>query len=260
MNCQRFEDIVGDIARGQMMEADVRRAALSHSDDCLTCGQRLLDEQALTRGLKALSSQMMSLSPSRQVEARLREAMRASLVPPPAVAKVNPRRLYWLAAAAAVLLFVAGAIALNWQRQSTPRGNTEFANATDERPEPPRQPDNLRKDEGELTVNQTDKEREVKPRRVQPRSVAQARPARPDRPKPEVVSNHAREIATDFIPLGLVNTTTLQDGGQIVRVELPRSALVSFGLPVNMDRLNEKVKADVWLGVDGTARAIRFVQ
>jgi hypothetical protein len=76
----------------------------------------------------------------------------------------------------------------------------------------------------------------------------------------EVVSNHAQEIATDFIPLGNINSAALQDGGYIVRVELPRSALVKFGLPVNMDRLNENVKADVWLGVDGLAHAIRFVQ
>jgi hypothetical protein len=31
-------------------------------------------------------------------------------------------------------------------------------------------------------------------------------------------------------------------------------------LPVNMDRYNEKVKADVLFGVDGLAHAIRFVQ
>jgi hypothetical protein len=76
----------------------------------------------------------------------------------------------------------------------------------------------------------------------------------------ETVANHAREIATDFIPLGNINSTSLQEGGTIVRVELPRSALVRFGLPVNMDRVNENVKADVWLGVDGLAHAIRFVQ
>ena len=69
-----------------------------------------------------------------------------------------------------------------------------------------------------------------------------------------------REIATDFISLGYMNPATLQDGGQIVRVELPRSALVNFGLPVNMDRYNEKVKADVLFGVDGLAHAIRFVK
>jgi hypothetical protein len=57
-----------------------------------------------------------------------------------------------------------------------------------------------------------------------------------------------------------MTAVNLQDGGQIVRVELPRSALANFGLPVNMDRYNEKVKADVLLGVDGMAHAIRFVQ
>ena len=68
------------------------------------------------------------------------------------------------------------------------------------------------------------------------------------------------EIATEFMPVGYMNAANLQDGGQIVRVELPRSAMASFGFPINMDRYNEKVKADVLLGVDGLARAIRFVQ
>jgi hypothetical protein len=45
-----------------------------------------------------------------------------------------------------------------------------------------------------------------------------------------------------------------------MRVELPRSALAGFGLPVNMDRVNERVKADVLVGPDGQAQAIRFVQ
>ena len=63
-----------------------------------------------------------------------------------------------------------------------------------------------------------------------------------------------------FIPLSYMSAASLQDGGQIVRVQLPRSALANFGFPVNMDRYNEKVKADVLFGVDGTARAIRFVQ
>jgi len=69
-----------------------------------------------------------------------------------------------------------------------------------------------------------------------------------------------KEIATDFIPLSYMSAASLQEGGQIIRVQLPRSALANFGLPVNMDRYNEKVKADVLYGVDGMARAIRFVQ
>jgi hypothetical protein len=75
------------------------------------------------------------------------------------------------------------------------------------------------------------------------------------------VANHASsEVATDFLPLGYLNPASLQDGGQIVRVEVPRTTMASFGLPVNMDRYNERVKADVLVGVDGVPHAIRFVQ
>jgi hypothetical protein len=40
---------------------------------------------------------------------------------------------------------------------------------------------------------------------------------------------------------------------------LPRRVLVNFGLPMNPDRAAEPVKADVAIGSDGTARAVRFV-
>ena len=68
------------------------------------------------------------------------------------------------------------------------------------------------------------------------------------------------EIATAFFPIGDTSALSLADGGQLVRVQLPRSTLMKFGLPVNVDRANERVKADVLLGSDGIARAIRFVR
>ena len=46
---------------------------------------------------------------------------------------------------------------------------------------------------------------------------------------------------------------------QVVRVELPASALSAAGLQVNSDMSSVTVKADVALGYDGLARAIRFV-
>ena len=70
----------------------------------------------------------------------------------------------------------------------------------------------------------------------------------------------ATEITTEFMPIGYATETTMQDGGQLVRVELPRSALLAFGLPMNVNRYDERVKADVFFGADGMARAIRFVQ
>jgi hypothetical protein len=45
----------------------------------------------------------------------------------------------------------------------------------------------------------------------------------------------------------------------IVRVDMPRSVLASFGLPVDVNRIHEPVKADLAIGDDGMTRAIRFV-
>ena len=260
MNCQKFEDVVSELARGQMMEADLRNSALVHSDECLNCRRRLADEQSLTRGLRALSMKMESLSASSDLESRLLAAMnKEQLVPSAARVVAKANRKYWLAVAAALLLFVASAIAITWQQQSKSRetraGVNPVPDSEPKKKEVPMNPQEMvasgPKDEPE------GKPRRVQPRKVQPRSVAQTRSTRKGT---EVVANHAREVATDFMPLGFVNSASLQEGGHIVRVELPRSALVSFGLPVNMDRVNEKVKADVWFGVDGLAHAIRFVQ
>lgn len=251
MNCQEFEEVVGELARGQMLETYVRSTALGHVEQCAKCSQRLREEQALTRGLRLMSQQMASMSPFGEVEARLRAAMRESYVPAPAVTAVVPRRAYWLAIAAAILVIVGTVIALNWQSAS--RAYKEVAQQP---PVVPEQPKSDQADKRQPIATNAETAGVVKPTKPRHRPVV----ARQTRRPAEVVSNHAQEIATDFIPLGNINSATLQDGGYIVRVELPRSALVKFGLPVNMDRLNENVKADVWLGVDGLAHAIRFVQ
>ena len=75
-----------------------------------------------------------------------------------------------------------------------------------------------------------------------------------------VTDPEASEVVSPFMPLGDTNPANIQEGAQVVRVELPRYAMARFGLPVNMERYDERVKADVWLGADGLARAIRFVQ
>ena len=68
------------------------------------------------------------------------------------------------------------------------------------------------------------------------------------------------EVVTDFIAVEGTDPAELVDSPILVRVKLPRAALVKFGLPMNQERSSEFVKADVVLGHDGLARAIRFVQ
>lgn len=72
-------------------------------------------------------------------------------------------------------------------------------------------------------------------------------------------SNEAESV-TEFISLVAdAPAATPLESGQLVRVQVPRAALASLGLPLNAERGNEPVKADVLLGGDGLARAIRFV-
>jgi hypothetical protein len=68
------------------------------------------------------------------------------------------------------------------------------------------------------------------------------------------------EITTTFLPL-IYSNVPLTDG-QIVRLEVPRAALETFGL-APLDSLDGEasgaVLADVLIGEDGLARAVRFV-
>ena len=67
-------------------------------------------------------------------------------------------------------------------------------------------------------------------------------------------------IETEFIPFMAAGPRFPSEQRQFVRVKLPRSALQVFGLPMNMERALEPVQADVMLGEDGRALAVRFVR
>jgi hypothetical protein len=205
------------------------------------------DEEMLTRGLRALAEEMETLAAPDELETKLLQTFRARrVVIPFARRQLNSR--YWLIAVAAMLLVAIGVVVFRWNRDTIDTPHQAVKHTV-----PQKKPENdtSRKDVEYQAVNLPVKTEKRKP----------ARHAASRRPENTQLANHVtNEIATDFIPLSYMNVASLQDGGQIIRVELPRSALANFGLPINMDRYNEKVKADVLLGVDGLAHAIRFVQ
>ena len=254
MNCQKFESVVSELARGQMMSAQQRGEALAHSDACEDCAMRLRDEEMLTRGLQSLAAEMDSLEAPVMIEANLLQAFRArnAVVLTPVLQR-RSHSVYWLAAVAAMLLLAISVFVFRWTNR--PVGDPRNAGNQEE---PQRKQQVVEQATPQFANNVPVPEDEFVPQRRKPRRIQSASLSRPANNQ---VANHVtNEIATDFIPLSYMNAASFQDGGQIVRVQLPRSALVNFGLPVNMDRYNEKVKADVLFGVDGTARAIRFVQ
>lgn len=86
------------------------------------------------------------------------------------------------------------------------------------------------------------------------------RPRRRVRQRAFENSSEEAEVVTRFFPLREGEDFTALESMRLVRVELPGSALGEVGLPAALDAASTPVKADVVLGDDGLARAIRFVR
>jgi hypothetical protein len=71
------------------------------------------------------------------------------------------------------------------------------------------------------------------------------------RPRPETAEFYALPDADTNIPL---------EHATVVRVQMPMSDLRAMGFAINEQRAADRVQADVLLGQDGMARAVRFVQ
>ncbi len=61
------------------------------------------------------------------------------------------------------------------------------------------------------------------------------------------------------MPLPYAYDPSELEGGAVVRVVLPRAALVSYGLPVEGMGVRDQVTADMVVSQDGTPQAIRLV-
>jgi hypothetical protein len=84
---------------------------------------------------------------------------------------------------------------------------------------------------------------------------------KPARPKPVPVRRTAEvvphEVYTDFFPL--TDLAPPLERGELVRVIVPASTMRAAGMLVMASHLDDPVEADVLIGQDGLARAIRFV-
>jgi hypothetical protein len=67
----------------------------------------------------------------------------------------------------------------------------------------------------------------------------------------------APQSADEFLPLPYAHVPVAD--GQVVRIAVPRIALASFGLDPAAPGTPDVVQADVFIGEDGIARSVRFV-
>jgi len=254
MNCQDLQTIIIELARGQITDASLRDEALSHTASCARCSMQLEDQRTLSAGLKQVAAVTLDEQASAGVEANLLTMFSQHRVASSALAhSIGVKLSRWLYVGAGVAALIAIVVLLSltvFRAKETQRSvqTSENHDAVD-----------LNPTEKKAAVQRptfdktSEKKNPPKPSPATSRAKGGTRLAKADQTSSEP------EIATDFFPLTNREFTQLESG-QVVRVELPRSALMSFGLPMNMDRANERIKADVVVGNDGLARAIRFVR
>jgi hypothetical protein len=257
MKCWEFKELVSDLACDRLMDEGLRSRAISHLADCEPCDQQLSSQRRLNRELQVFAEETGTLRASTLVKARVREELRAAVAEsgsPAPVISINAYRKpvdrKWFLAAAAALLAVCGISITLWQKSSTPNRNAPVETTTALTPSPipgtpelvtptslPAASDFEKAKKGRLAGSE---------RRNRRRSVQGS-------------ENLAINVS-EFVPLTLSTDEKAIENGTIVRIKAPRAQLVAMGLPLRVENEADTINADVMLGDNGVAYAIRVVR
>jgi hypothetical protein len=235
MDCVQFKEIYQELDRPGTSGFRFRERALAHAESCAGCGALLTDGEALDFALQNLAQQSGASGASPRVEAALlREFQRVKQV---GQQQRIYRQLAILSTAAAILLALGLGVhyrIVSQARNTPPQVASTAVTPAAERPVTSTTP-------------------------ALPNSAKAASAANTQSKTASVNSPDDNEYAEEFVPLPYADDPAALEGGAIVRVTLPRSALASFGLPITESDGTDRVAADLVLSQDGTPQAIRLV-
>jgi hypothetical protein len=257
MNCSDFETIIIEIARDCLMDAETRERGLEHVRSCAPCATLLVEERALSRDLRTLSTRYAAEEIPERIETALLAAFRQGPEQTRRSAHtiVAPRRRRWSLAVAALALLTFGVSLAGWIASSSKR-EAQAPGPTDGRATSTNVPATPGKS-GQTPARIVELR---KPDRRIPGPTSGERQKRlASANRRSSSDNVPREFVTPFFPVMQGGDLIPLDGGQLVRVRMPRSNLIPLGIPLDQGRASETIKADVLLSNDGLARAIRLV-
>jgi len=240
MNCQSFREIVHEIDRPNGVEVGTLDAALGHAQACTRCARHLHRSRQVASRLRALAFADESQQASTRTEEHLLAAFRAQ----------SRRRLRWravagwIAAAAALALAVAGGTL--WRHASRSlwlAAHSEAARGTVSAPAAAR---------SQALSSPGETRRDVRPSVLNAAHTGGAKATGRLQPEPET--------AGEFIPLPFADDDAPLGSGEVVRIRLSEADLGLLGLSVSQEAYAQPLTADVVIGEDGVARAIRFVE
>ena len=280
MNCQEFETIVNDLAAGRLWDKLKREHGFAHAGECVRCSARLANERLLTFELGAVVREERLIQAPMKLKQDLMAAFAIHQAAPAApLAEIVPfpsrnRTAYWMMAIAAAII-IALALFLPLRGWFTTPVSVQTAQETPAPAAPltPVTPVTPVTRKNDIAVPAVVASKDSAP--ANNVAANEAKPVAPVRElrrrnqvQPKAESNLSNtelvaantELTSGFIPLTYLDSATAAENGVVLRVEVSRDKLAAMGLPLNLDRSGETIKADIILGDDGVARAIRLVQ
>jgi len=228
ITCREFDEVVHGFVHMELLDVNVREAALEHAAHCELCSERMADAAALAEATEAMAQSGRADETPAHVEASLVAAFRS-----------HHRRATWrrglewasVGAAVAVLLIFL------WTNNLRPK---EHSSA------PPR-----KDGPSQMTMPQ---EAMASPsvKAGQPATVALATVADASAMEPY--------SASDFVPVPFTGAIAADDPGMVVRVQLTRASLAQLGYPVAETPDEDLILADVLVGEDGWPRGVKLIQ
>jgi hypothetical protein len=236
MECETFKQMLHEMNRPGVLESAECERALSHAESCSRCAELLMHVEWLEFSLLKFAEHNATLQAPSRVEAALQQEFRRQK------AARARKQIGWRLAAlgsAAALFLAIGLFLRHRQMPSTSPASNIAPEAAMQAPQihPAVSP----------TETHADAASESKAMVHAPR--VHAAPARAVETEEEA----------SFVRLPYTVDSVTLDGGTIVRVEMPRAALASYGLPVTDFGGNDRVPVDLVLSTDGTPEAIRLV-
>jgi hypothetical protein len=228
MTCREFDEVVHGFVRMELLDVNVREAALEHAAHCELCSERMADATALAEASELMAKGTRSDQAPPRVEASLLAAFRN-----------HHRRASWrrtlewasVGAAAAVLLIFLWTVSGRSKGPSVPAPKKDVSSQS-----------GMPLDAKAHAASEQDE------------AAAATDAAVPEVP---VGGTYA---ASDFVPVPFTGAITADDPGMVVRVQLTRSSLAQLGYPVAETPDEGLILADVLVGEDGWPRGVKLIQ
>lgn len=272
MTCEEFITRLQALGRGESPGQEAR----DHAESCEACAETLTRSGHVDALLRLLARSDDGLEAPARIEETVLGAFRlahgtanvVSMQPHAVAPAVAPRRFAyrWMGAAAAIAVASAASL-VAWQsfRSSDllPQPPVEQGAPAPERtPSPPfaSRPGaapSVRPGDGSYQGAAPGRGNARAP--IIPVSTVR-KPVRPVTSAPSPSADEPAEFVTDFYSLVPASGFAPTEGGQLVRLQVPRASLASLGVPIPVGNPNGSVTADLVMGYDGVAHAIRFVQ